>query len=181
MGSARAQRDGQTSGNTTKRLTENVTDTRPSKRRRQEEEVPEPTRERDQTPAGSQGQGHHPDTQNPQTPKRSRWSLWRSKRNERPSTEDPQQTVQPTDSGLLGLLVNLRRRAPRDTPPSRVGTGGEGLSTNVWNLEEEGRPPDRGPNQRRTQGSSNLAKTVRDQILGSCRGQAHPTYQRVRK
>ena len=164
MGSARAQRMGQTSGNTSKRLTENVNDTRPSKKKRQEEEIPQPTRARDQTPNGIQGQVEHPDTQSPQTPKRSRWSIWRQRKTEGPNTEDPQQTIQPTNSGLLGPLVHLRKRNPRDTPPSRVGTGGEGLSTTIWTLEEEKRPPDRDPNQGRTQESSNLAKEVRDQI-----------------
>ena len=150
MGVARAQREGQTSGNTTKRVVVREENPRPLKRSRQEDTAPEPNRGRDHTPDESQRQGPTPA---PETPKRSRWSRWKSTLDQGPNSGVPQELTQPTRSGLLGPLASLRRtRAPRQPPPVRVGNGGEDF-TDIWNLEEERRPPNRDPSQGRTQGS----------------------------
>ena len=89
-GLPRAQREGQTSGNTSKRGQE-YQDPRPLKRRRKENtEGPEA-----EGPANSEEQGLSP------TSPRSRWERWQSTRPPTP----PQGNKTPTRSGVQGSLA----------------------------------------------------------------------------
>ena len=132
MSAARAQREGQTSGNTSKRVRVPLENNqRPLKRRRQE---PSGHREeRDSSPivGRSQEAGLAPGI-----PKRSRWSKWRQAVDKGPR-EVQQEETQPTTSGHLGPLADLGgQRAYRHPSPSRVGIE-EGTSTNTGPSERE--------------------------------------------
>ena len=142
MSETRAQREGQTTGNTNKRVRafpQQVAlegNPRPLKRKRQETS---PRHERDSTPGD---RGMKEASLAPGTPKRSRWSR-RRQTLEQGHREVPQGMTQPTMSGRLGPLAGLRRsRAPRQPSPGRVGNG-KGTPTDIRTLVEETEPPDR--------------------------------------
>ena len=121
MSTSRAQREGQTSGNTAKRVRVPLeANPRPSKKRRQDEDMQR--EERDSSPDIARSQEPGPA---PGTSKRSRWSQWRQAkaRNESKGPEVAHQDeTQPTTSGLLGPLVDLRSQgASRHPSSSREG------------------------------------------------------------
>ena len=132
MSAAKAQREGQTSGNTTKRVRVPLeANPRPSQRRRQEADTQR--EERNSSPANARSQESGPA---PGTPKRSRWSQWRQAMDKGPRVVQQEET-QPTTSGLLGPLADLGgQRAYRHPSSSRVGME-IGTSTNTGPSERE--------------------------------------------